>query len=439
MIKILVIPDLHLYDKELEDQHTAGYAEQSLQILRSIRKVLTEESFDIVVLGGDIQHETLTEFNYISKFFKELHEISKLVTNNTNKPHIRNRLKIIGGDTFKDYTDITEPKLFAIHGQHDQRKDGDFSFYHMLLENNIISNPTTIRIDDVQINLFNHRYDPLTLKSVRLPGVRKLIGIYHNPTQYGGTLSEGNIKITTKSDINNYTNKTGTDTFGKKPKAYTPTQHMVFSNVDYAVMNDVHLPMVDQDIRTFDNKTKVLIPGSLGRTRRNDGRDGNYGQLVIIEVNEISYEITHKYKRIELMPFEELFPDNTMALLEDAYKETTQDIKSAKYDYRSLKESPIKDADGNFTTDGIAWFMSNEDNFRKSVYILYSKHLDKEYPFSIREDHISIIETMVKAYNKKRKPSEKQDNYIKSVVFENYVGVMTQISNENLRRKKCQK
>ncbi len=313
--KILHIPDIHLYD--IEVGCSVGYPEQSVKILEEIKEEFIVGEYDIITLGGDIQHAKLTMTKYISKFFKMMQEIGKLVRKRLEERDLLELLEVYDGKLVRIDLKEMESILFTVKGQHDKNVNEKFTFFDMLEENNVIINPSIIKINKTQINFFNYTRKVSELKKQKLEGIKSLIAIFHNPIMENGVHLDTIIG-----------------------KVINPLEHGIYDNVDLAIVNDIHMQLPVREVNNMGHKTVIITPGSLGRTSFNKSHDRDIGNMIAITINEES-EIECELIEMELIPAEEFFNKHEIVkkkIRENAFKDFSMEVENVKLGYFDIVE-----------------------------------------------------------------------------------------------------
>ena len=315
MLKILHVPDLHLYDKEIGV--SIGYAEQSVDILNIIKDEFIQGEYDLVTLGGDIQHAKINNTRYISIFQRMLKDIGILVKNKLEEKGLLNRLKVY--DKEGKLIDLSgrEGVLFSVRGQHDTNNIEEFTFFDLLIENEVLMNPRIVTLDGLQLNFINYSRNPNELVEKKLDTTEVLIGIYHNPILEKGVFIDTIIG-----------------------KTISPGLHNLFRDVDLAIINDIHIPIPIYEVAKGESKTTVITPGSLGRTSFNKSHDRDFGNMVKVEVDE-NYDLKVELVEVDLIPSDEFF-NKAEALkkkrTENAFNNFCLEIEDAKINYFDIYE-----------------------------------------------------------------------------------------------------
>ena len=314
-IKILHCPDLHIYDKEIG--HSVGYPEESLYILDQIKDEFKVGEYDIISLGGDIQHAKITKTRYISAFQKKIKELGRLAYDRLKERDLLKDLRVY--DLKNNLVDIENKKsvLFSNRGQHDTSSTEEFTFFDLLIENNIMVNPSKVFIRDLQINYLNYTKNIKELTTTRKDTTRKMINIYHNPIVERGYFVDEIIG-----------------------KTITPENHNLFKDVDLAIINDIHIPLGAREVVANGQKTTIITPGSLGRTSFSKSHDRDYGNIVVIEIDS-EYKMNTYMVEIELTPAEEFF--NKIEVfkqkrVENAFKNFSIEIEDIEMTYFDVKQ-----------------------------------------------------------------------------------------------------
>lgn len=318
-LKILHIPDIHLFDTEVGC--SIGYPEESVKILDEIKEEFLVGEYDLITLGGDIQHAKLNVTKYISIFFKKMKELGEMVKNRIEERGITEELRVY--DSKGEQIELKERGciLFTVKGQHDKNVNEKFTFFNMLEENGVLINPSVIIFNKTQINLFNYTRKENELKREREDGIKSLIGIYHNPIMESGIFLDTVIG-----------------------KTVNPVKHGIFDNVDLAIVNDIHMPLPARELNSNGHKTVIVTPGSLGRTSFNKSHDRDTGNILAITINSES-EIECEVIEVELTPAEQFF--NRTEIIkkkarENAFKDFSLEVENVKLGYFDIVEEIYK-------------------------------------------------------------------------------------------------
>ena len=224
MIKILHVPDLHLYDQEIGN--SVGYAEESIKILKEVREEFIVGEYDLITLGGDIQHAKIQKIKYLSIFQKILSEIGMVCKERLISRGLLDKIKVYSETGELINIEDNLGTIFTVRGQHDSNSIEEFTFFDLLIDNGIIINPRYICIDDLQISFINYTKNWDELKEDKRENIKSLIGIYHNLIIDRGVYVEGFLG-----------------------KSIIPSDLKIFKDTDLAIINDIHtyIPMYDVD------------------------------------------------------------------------------------------------------------------------------------------------------------------------------------------------
>jgi hypothetical protein len=287
-IKFLAVGDLHLLDREIGA--TIGYAEESERNLIKINNFYEESENLFVILGGDIQHALPEDMRAMSKWRSRLMELRDQVKSRLLESGLINDIKVYDKDN--NLMDIMDEHscLFSLKGNHDYKKretrESSFTFFDDLVEANIISVPKKIIIGNTQINLYSSEEC-----MDRLPkdlGIDNVIALYHDPIVQDGRL------------MDNYMGK-----------MISPDNHKFFTDVDLAILNDIHLQIAPYKVTTVGDDgvgttTEVVTHGSIGRTSFNDSHKRDNALLTEVLLDSEGY-ISYELKVMDLLPYKELF------------------------------------------------------------------------------------------------------------------------------------
>lgn len=331
-IKILHVPDIHLYDKEIGVSQ--GYPEQSLDILEKIQQEFIQGDYDLVTLGGDVQHAKLTNTRYISEFQKELRYLGILAKRRLRERGLLDKIKVI--DRNGEELDVSKQSsiLFSVRGQHDTNSIEEFTFFDLLLQNNVLVNPLTVTIEKLQINFLNYSKDIDEITGKRNNNTQALISIFHNAIVQRGIYLDSIIG-----------------------KTISPTSCEIFTGVDLALINDIHMHIPTYDVLDGEDKTIVVTPGSLGRTSFNKSHDRDFGHMVkvcIEESNDLNlkgeniYDLDVQLVEVDLVPSDKFF-NKSLAFkkkrVENAFKNFCIEIEDTRINYFDVKDEIEKNVE----------------------------------------------------------------------------------------------
>lgn len=315
MIKILHVPDIHLYDKEIGV--TIGNAEQSVEILRIIKDTFIQGEYDMVTLGGDVQHAKINNTRYLSIFQRMLSEIGILAKQRLDETGLIDKVKIYGRDNKEIDIKSMDCVLPSVKGQHDINNIEEFTFFDLLIENEILINPLYITVGGLQINTYNYTKEIDTLFNKREETTKAVISIYHNAIMESGVFIDTIIG-----------------------KTISPKKTDLFRGVDLALINDIHIPIPIYEVANGLDKTTVVTPGSLGRTSFNKSHDRDYGNLVSVSIKD-NCDISVELVEVDLIPSSEFF-NKAEALkkkrTENAFNNFCLEIEEAKINYFDIEE-----------------------------------------------------------------------------------------------------
>lgn len=322
-LKILHSPDLHLYDQEIG--HSVGYPEESLHILDEIYDEFIVGDYDIMSLGGDIQHAKISKTKYISAFQKKLRNIGEMSYKRLKERNILD--KMIVYDIEGNIIDLSKIRsiIFTNRGQHDTSSVEEFTFFDLLIENKILINPRVVLIEDIQINYINYSKSVDDLKVDKKDNIKRMINIYHNPILEQGYFVDEIIG-----------------------KTISPEKHNLFKDTDLAIINDIHKPLNIREFASDGKRTTIVTPGSMGRTSFNPSHDRDYGNLVRIDIDSDG-NLKEYLIEVELTPAEEFF--NKIEVykqkrVENAFKNFSleiEDIEMTYFDIHEKIEQYVKD------------------------------------------------------------------------------------------------
>lgn len=289
-LKILCSGDIHLFDREIGA--TIGYPDEST---RNLRKLLSffrsDESLDIHILGGDIQHGIPEDLRLMSLWRALLIEMRDEVYERLKKNNLFDKLEVYDKDgKLIDIEGGEKSCLFSVKGNHDYNRRADravsFTYFDDLVESDIIFVPHKIVYNKTEIHFFNSKdwKHPRT----RGEGILSTIGIYHDPILQNGRL------------VDSYMGKT-----------INPDDSKIFADIDLAILNDIHLQLSPYKVKTLredglGQETDVITHGSIGRTSFNDSHKRDYALLTEIKITEDNY-LEYELRKMDLMPYKELF------------------------------------------------------------------------------------------------------------------------------------
>lgn len=308
-MKILHVPDLHLYDQDIG--YSIGYADESIKILEKVKEEFITGEYDLITLGGDIQHAKIQKTKYISAFQRILAEIGVICKERLTEKGLIDKIELY------DIKGRKMPKgerfLLSVRGNHDTNPIEEFTFFDLLIDNEIIINPRYMIIDDLQINFINHTRDTSEFFEERRAKV--VIGIYHNLIMDRGVYTDGFLG-----------------------KSLEPSELGIFKDVDLAIINDIHAPLPVYDVITGTQKTIVITPGSLGRTSFSKGQIRDYGNLVKVEIDE-NYDLNVGLVEIDLTPSDIFFNKEGLLkkkMIENAFENFSLEIADLEISYFNI-------------------------------------------------------------------------------------------------------
>ena len=330
------MPDLHLYDQEIGN--SVGYAEESIKILKEVREEFIVGEYDLITLGGDIQHAKIQKIKYLSIFQKILSEIGMVCKERLISRGLLDKIKVYSETGELINIEDNLGTIFTVRGQHDSNSIEEFTFFDLLIDNGIIINPRYICIDDLQISFINYTKNWDELKEDKRENIKSLIGIYHNLIIDRGVYVEGFLG-----------------------KSIIPSDLKIFKDTDLAIINDIHTYIPMYDVITDNKKTLVVTPGSLGRTSFIKGQDRDYGNLIKIEVDD-NYDIKVGLIEVELTPSEVFFNKESLIkkkIIENAFKNFSMEIDNIEIPYfdvfeeldKLVKDEDIKEIGVNILRD----------------------------------------------------------------------------------------
>jgi len=255
IFRLLNIPDLHLYDKNVGS--TINYKEECIYILKTIVSIVEKEELDAIVLGGDMYHGMLTKLDFYLETIKYIRKLKEKMGNN----------------------------LLTIKGNHDISAKHNFTFYDLTVESLDLNTAKTIRYcnDKIILDLFDYTEDDSNLVRSCTEDCKVHIGIYHNSITPKGVL----IDITDKL-------------------RFYPDESSIFDNIDIAIINHVHAQGGIIECVINGNKLKVVIPGSLNRTSLNESHLRNNAFLPLVEIDD-EFNIETKFIEIGLTDVDDFF------------------------------------------------------------------------------------------------------------------------------------
>ena len=315
MFRILEVPDLHLYDKEIGS--SINYPEQSIKILDDIIDIYRNGDYDVVILGGDVQHGKLEKIKYISEFQRKLSLLGSLVKERLQDKNIKMSLYDMN-DNLIDNSDYVS-WLISVRGQHDNGRE-DFTFFDMLLENKILLNPRYIIIENTQINIINYCNRIEDLIEHKRDRVENVIGVYHNAILENGVFLD--------------------DIIGK---TISPSKNLLFKETDLAIINDIHAQVNPYDVITDGHKTLVITPGSLGRTSFNKSNNRDSGNLVSVKVDNTDIQVG--VIKLDLIPAKQFFSEKAIErkIKENAFKNFFITLQNLEISYFDIKQEIMKE------------------------------------------------------------------------------------------------
>jgi DNA repair exonuclease SbcCD nuclease subunit len=310
--KVVNVPDLHLYDDEVG--YTIGYYAQSIKILDDLIELYKkDESIDLVILGGDLQHKQPNTLKSVTMFEKLLTKLATLVYRRLEMKGLLEHmtfhfeeLNTTSGEYEWSSLPATELDTFrllpSVRGNHDDSSDEYHSLFDHLLDLDIIIKPRILSIGTFQFNFIHYTHDESRLNLGKMyDDTTTIIAIHHTGVVEAGYNKEVMI--------------------GKRIDAGLTA---AFAGVDLAVMNHIHHAWGERDYEG----TIVVTPGSAGRPGYDDKHKRDYYNLFAVTcIEEEEQNIFDRSNYVmPLIPWEQFFG-----------AETTNEIKKRKSEFETFK------------------------------------------------------------------------------------------------------
>lgn len=291
--KILFVTDLHLRDSEFKN--TNGYVVEIERILLRIIDGAKKGLYDVVILLGDVfdtYYKDVAKALYHISLFAELRDI------------LEGRLfKLLGNHSLNKKKNYV-PTFFllgSIKATRINKEELDFQItsngfiQNFGLQREVFTAPDRLLVNGNIINFFHYNakdktyFDPLLGMEYN-----KHIGCYHD------TIMPSNVREKVQ--------KAGSDSNYQLRLANNADLSGVFSNVDYAILGDIHTKVGEFTLTDSNtNKTTIVdIPGSLGRTQYHRAQLHNEVFLPILTIEEDG-EVLKQHMRVPLTDYRDIF------------------------------------------------------------------------------------------------------------------------------------
>ena len=295
--KILVVGDLHLYNKELSS--TKGMVENNMIMLENIYSFLEEnEDIKLLIFLGDIQHitpsgkNTLKEVTKWKKAFKKIGELMK--------PRFeRDLVKVIFNTRadehpFEDFYSALDDgdayPVFTLKGNHDidtermlfsksteEAEEEPYTFFDICIDEGLLVNPNQIILDGkVLLNFYNYAEYSIPYPSYK--GVEYTIALMHETIL---TVDSPNWVVETKA--------------GLDPKEF------IFA--DLVIDGHIHENYPPRLVENAKGTTSVVwIIGSMGRTQIS----GDANNIMKGQVRDVGYSCLIDTQDFSALPLVEI-------------------------------------------------------------------------------------------------------------------------------------
>lgn len=266
---VLVIGDLHLYDREMSS--TKGYVNSNMVMLDNLYSYIeSNEHIKVVIFEGDIQHKTPVKIKESYKWRKWFRKLGQLMYERLDESgltleiHERDDIESLG-------LDFRYP-VFSVKGNHDMeatnRSTRDFTFFDELLHEGYIQNPKGLTLNnDLYIDCRNYGEAARELDTTLTEG-KRVIGLFHD-TLYHNT-SPDYLRLI--RDVN-------------PDNAYDA--HTVLKGLDLALAGHIHDPETLEHVLADGTEVPYLQTGSMGRTSFGGGHLRDVGYVVEVDINTV--------------------------------------------------------------------------------------------------------------------------------------------------------
>ena len=286
-MKVLLVGDLHLFDKELST--TKGFRENNTVMLERLYDYLKEhEEVCLCIFEGDIQHKTPSakdSLYHVSRWKHWLHKIGDLMAERLPEIAVIPR----EGNEKNENHPMPSP-LFTLKGNHDMaselRSSVDYTLFDDLLFEGILRNPKGIVYKDagkryyIQFNNYQEADAPVPEEILKEKDI-KVVKLFHDaidvPTQ--GTWVKLDKKAFNGSDV--------------------------LQNTHLGIAGHIHDPLKPVVVETLNGKKSIFLQtGSMGRTSAADGNVRDHGYCTVLDTTD-GLKVTEV--KVPLIPSEDYF------------------------------------------------------------------------------------------------------------------------------------
>lgn len=294
--KPVIVPDTHMRDREFSN--TTCYVPHQENCIQRLIEGGEKGIFDTVVFTGDLfdtEYEDVGKTLYHITLFSRLYEVMegrvfKVMGNHTlNKGKAKSLAMFLSGK-IKSARIGSEHKV--IHKDLSHGIAAGFELNHPVL--NVVDR---IVINGTVINCFHYSrfeknyYDPLTDLDFK-PNTH--IGVYHDHI--------------VSNRAKQYILELANDSKFAIPGFITIENSQVLSNIDYAVVGDIHTKV--GEFKYINPETgrevNVDIPGSIGRTQNNRAQQHDHVMLPLFHIPQ-SGPVVKSHIRFDLLDYRKIF------------------------------------------------------------------------------------------------------------------------------------
>lgn len=259
-MRILVVGDLHLYDKELRS--TKGYVANNQVMLDNLyRYIEDDEGIKLVVFLGDIQHKTPKSLGESYKWRQWFKKLGQLMLSRYDGSY----------EVYPASTIEGAYPVYSLRGNHDnevkQRRRDDFTFFDELLHEGLIQNPESIITPNSLLILNNYG----EVQEVPNP-IKQTIGLYHDLVYHDNSPSYvGLIKQT-------------------EPDSWIDGQTQL-GNINLALVGHIHEPEPEVVIHNhLGQDVRMMQVGSMGRTSLTPENQRDVGYCALVDDESLAVE-----------------------------------------------------------------------------------------------------------------------------------------------------
>lgn len=282
---VLVVGDLHLYDKEMVS--TKGYVKSNEVMLDNLyQHILDNPHIKLVIFEGDIQHKTPIKIRETHKWRTWFRKLGQLMLERLDESGLD--VQEIQRDELDSIeVDFSYP-VYSLRGNHDvevsNRSSKNFTFFDELLYEGLLKNPKGLVINDsIYIDFRNYgeadRFpDPLVTQN------KRVMGVFHDTIYH----TESPSYIGLLRDVS-------------PDSAYDG--HFNFKGLDLALAGHIHTPEPLVNVETESGVVPYLQNGSMARTSFGGDNVRDVGYSVEVRLEDFNLN------RIEIpiLPVDEYF------------------------------------------------------------------------------------------------------------------------------------